>query len=217
MALPYAHEARLRLPMPVQLLQNLSHSARVDDNLVLPIGRFHRIQITLDGLALVHAARIAHSQKLRSVDSHPFAAHQPHRKRKANQLGARLSHRLAVDAPELGFKTPRRADLLQIAIKITLQKIARIVAKSPRLSRIGTLEPQFVHRQSASESVDYATDAVDGNQIVQYNRKQRTLGSSLTLNEAHEKCPRLPRGHFPIISRPYPDFRNSLQGRGFLV
>jgi hypothetical protein len=97
-----AHEARLRLPMPVQLLQRLCHSARVDDDLVLPIGCFYRIQIALDGLALAHAARTAHSQKLRPVDSHPFTTHQPHRTCKANQLGARLSHRIAMDAPELG-------------------------------------------------------------------------------------------------------------------
>ncbi len=144
MAMTYAHEVRLRFPMPFQLFQRLSHSARVDDYFFLSIGRFHSIQIALHGLALAHAARTAHGQELRTVDSHPFAAHQTYRTSKANQLGPRLSHCLPMDAPELGdalvigrqaaqqphhfnvasalgFQSPRRADLLQIAIEIKLQ------------------------------------------------------------------------------------------------
>lgn len=89
-------------PLPVQLLQSHIRSARVDGDLVLPLGRFNRIKIALDGLALTHPAPTAHSQKLRSVDSNSFAAHQPHRMRKTNLLDARLSHRLAMDSPELG-------------------------------------------------------------------------------------------------------------------
>jgi len=56
-------------------------------------------------------------------------------------------------APAFGFQTPRRADLLQIAIEIKLQKIARIVTRPSRFSWLGTLEPKLAHLQSATNEV----------------------------------------------------------------
>ena len=83
--------------------------------------------------------------------------------------------------------------------------------------RIVALEPELAYLQSANESVDHTTHVAARNQIVEHHRKQCALSSSLTLYEAHEKCPCSPRGHFPTISPINPDFRNSLRSRGLLL
>jgi hypothetical protein len=90
----------------------------------------------------------------------------------------------------LGFQSPRRANLLQIAIQIQiqLQQIARIIPRTPGLGRFGTFKPKLCHIQLAHERLDYAAHMIAWNQIIQRYRKQRLLPPRLALNEAHENA-----------------------------
>lgn len=76
MAMAYAYEVRLRLPMPFLLFQRLRDSARINDYFFLSVGWFHSIQIAFHGIATAHAARTAYVPNRRTVDSYSFAAHQ---------------------------------------------------------------------------------------------------------------------------------------------
>src|SRR5713226_775009 len=101
----------------------------------------------------------------------------------------------------LRLQPPRGTDLLQIAVEVQLQKIARIVTWSPGLGCFGTLKPQRRHVQPPDKRIDHAADMIFRNHFLQSNWKQASLGSSFSLHKAHEKCPRSREGIFSFIYR----------------
>ena len=98
----YAHQVRLRLRMPVQLLQCRRHRGRINDHFIPFIGLLELLQITLHCLALVHTASAAGGLELGTIDGYPLTPYQAHRARKANQRGPRRGDRFTVHAPEFG-------------------------------------------------------------------------------------------------------------------
>jgi len=203
-------------------LSSAAATALINDDFVLLVGIFQLIQVTLHGLAFPNRLGTAHGAELRTVNRHPFAFYQSYLPRHPHQLRPRRSDRLAVHTTELGdglvirrqpsqqphhFPVPptlslqpsRRAHLLQVSVQVQLQQIPRIVAGSSRLGRFSSHKTQCRYVQLCHERLNYSTDMIGRNQIVQRRWKQRLLPARFTLNIGHKKCPRSPRGHLPII------------------
>jgi len=76
MAMAYAHQVRLRLRMPVQLLQCRRHRGRINEHFI-PHRLAQAAQITLHCLALVHTASAAGGLELGTIDGYPLTRTRP--------------------------------------------------------------------------------------------------------------------------------------------
>src|ERR1700691_5273463 len=137
----------------------------------------------------------------------------------APELGNRLvirrqpsqqPHQLNVPSA-LRFQSPRGTDLLQIAVQVKLQQIARIITRPPSLGRLGALKsqpatpprlralkPQTRHVQPTDKCIDDPAHMIIWNQLFQGDWKKSSLRTTFTLHKAHKKMPSLSRGHLLI-------------------
>src|ERR1019366_10767238 len=98
----------------------------------------------------------------------------------------------------LRFQSSRGTDLLQIAVQVELQQIARIITRPPSLGRLGALKSQTNHVQPSDKCIDDPAHMIIRNQLFQGDWKKSSLRTAFTLHKAHNKMPSLSRGHLFI-------------------
>src|SRR6201981_125142 len=175
----------------------------------------------------------ADGMELGAINGNPFALHQSYRARESDHLYSHSGYGLAMHSAEFGnrlvvryppsqqphqldgpsafrFQPPRGTNLLEIAVEIQLQQVARIITRSPGLGGLGALKSQTRHVQPVDKRIDHPAHVILGDQLFQADRKQSSLRPAFSLHKAHKKCPRSRKGIFALLHNSSIEFRNSL-------